>query len=214
MRVRLSLIVPALLFVAACGDIGVSFGAPVTKSVQVVGNTVTIAGPRGYCIERSASQDSEAGAFVLLGNCASLANSARVTAPAVPGVLTASVSGTTGAKVGTSTGQLERFFTSDAGKLALARNGQVGVVTILSGDARDGAYILKVRDTSPNSVSGLAQVYWRALMDVRGRIVTLSVNGFRDKPMSDAVGRATLSDFMDRVRADNPALVDPVTDPV
>lgn len=67
-------------------------------------------------------------------------------------------------------------------------------------------FIIRVRDTSPNNSQGLAQEYWRVLLDVRGRIVTLSVFAFKDKPMSNAIGLATLKAFAARVSLNNPTL--------
>ncbi|MEE9388128.1 MAG: hypothetical protein V3U96_05930 [Paracoccaceae bacterium] len=199
---------------AGCDGAGMALFQPVTKSVQLAGGNVTIAGPAGYCVDRSATRSNRDGGFALLGSCASLANDARVGAPSNAGALTASVSSETGIDLAASTGVLGRFFASAAGRAALARNGDAASVQVLSSQRSQGVFMIRVRDTSPNRDSGLAQDYWRAVFDVRGRIVTLSVNAFQGRPMSNAVGRATLAEFVARVRRENPPLVDPTADPV
>ena len=205
------MLVSALVLAACDGGLGL-FGAA-SRAVQVAQGSITIAGPPGYCVDPSATRETENGAFVLLGSCASIANSARAPSPDIAGALTASVSVEGNGGVAAALDRLGVFFKSDPGRAALARNGRAVSVTVLSAEISDEVFILKVRDASPNSVSGLAPDYWRALFDLRGRIVTLSVNAFWDKPMSDGVGRATLAEFVARVRAENPALADSLVDP-
>jgi len=209
-----TLILAAAVLLAACE--GVAFGPFQTapQSVQVANNNITIAGPAGYCISSPATRDTDQGAFVLLGSCASLANNAGATAPRIAGALTASVSSESGADIDGALRQLGGFFQSPQGRAALARDGNAASVTVLSARRSRGVLLLKVRDTSPNDVSGLAAEYWRALFDIRDRIVTLSVNAFSSTPMSDADGFATLNGFVARIRQENPALVDPPVDPV
>lgn len=205
------LTVAAVLLTACTGVPG--FGQP-PAVLAVAGRSVIIAGPAGYCVDRSATRDSTEGVFVLLGSCASIGNSARLSAPSVAGVLTASVSIETGTDITGALPRLEAFFKSTPGRRALARDSNPASVTVLATAIADGVFTMKVRDTSPNAVSGLQPEYWRALFDIRGRIVALSVNSFQRRPMPDATGRATLAAFVARTRAENSALVDPVPDPV
>lgn len=207
---RHAFLVLAMGFLAACaGGPGVGMGAfgfsRAPGSITVASKSIVIAGPRGYCIDRSATRDSAAGAFVLLGNCASIANNARAAAPRIPAVLTASVSDEIGADISASFDELQSFFTSAAGRAALARDGRAASVTILTTRRKNGAFYLHVRDNSENRVDSLAAEYWRGLFDVRGRIVTVTVTGFKDRPMPDAVGFATLDAFAERIRHDNRA---------
>ncbi len=207
---RRAFLVGAMGFLAACvGGPGVGMGAlgfaRAPERVVVASKSIVIAGPRGYCVDRSATRDRADGAFVLLGSCASIANNARAAAPRIPGVLTASVSDRSGADISASLDELEAFFNSTEGRAALAHDGQAGSITILSTRRRKGAFYLHVRDDSENRVASLAPIYWRGLFDVRGRIVTVTVTGFKDRPMSAAVGLATLNAFAARIRRENAA---------
>ncbi|MGR3290760.1 MAG: hypothetical protein ACU0C9_06140 [Paracoccaceae bacterium] len=194
------------------GGFGVLNSPP--QIVRVASKDVAISGPTGYCIDRSATRDSTQGSFVLLGSCASIANNATLAAPQISGVLTASVSDEGTADIEGALDRLNVFLRSEDGRAALARDGNATSVSVISTRRVRGALIVKVLDTSPNDVSGLAPNYWRALFYVQGRIVTLSVNAFLDKPMSDAVGFNTLAEFVASVRRENPAYVDQVGEPV
>lgn len=208
---RLGVIGLAALLLAACaggpdvsmGGLGFLRGAP--EKVVVAGKSVVIAGPQGYCIDTTATRSSDTGAFVLLGSCASISNSPRAPTPRTPGLLTASVSGTSGAAIGSSLDRLQAFFTSTSGRAALARDGNTASVKILETRRQGEAFYIHARDTSSNSIAGISQDYWRGLFDVRGRIVTVSVVGFETRPMSDAIGLATLDAFAARIKAENPS---------
>ena len=209
-RLRTATAFLGLSLAAACTDGAGGFGflQPAPEKVVVAGKSVVIAGPPGYCVDTTATRDSTTGAFVLLGSCASIANTAVARAPTTPGMLTASVSGTSGSAISASLGQLEAFFTSEAGRAALARDGRASSVRILQTRRKGQAFYIHVRDKSENAIQGLSQDYWRGLFDVQGRIVTVSVVGFDHKPMSDATGLATLNAFAARIRTENSRLSD------
>ena len=175
--------------------------------IVVASKNIVIAGPPGYCVDRSATRDGADGVFVLLGSCASIENNARAAAPRIPGVLTASVSKASSADISASLDELQAFFTSTAGRAALARDGQAGSVRILATKRKNGAFYLHMSDESEIRVASLAPDYWRGLFDVRGRIVTVTVTGFKDRPMSKAVGFATLDMFVTRIKRESQALL-------
>lgn len=201
---RLCLIAVVLLLAACEGDpdFDALFGGG-SDRITVARGEVVIAGPLGYCPDRTATQGPDRQVSVVLGSCASIRNSAQAPSPVIPAVLTASVSRENGADISGSFSQLERFFRSRSGRAALARNGDSRSVRLLSMRRRNGAFIMRLEDRSPNRVPGLSAKYWRALIDVKGRIITLSVIAFEAKPMSDAFARATLDGFINRVRQEN-----------
>lgn len=193
----------ALLVVTGCETTGIGFPGNGPEKVVVAGKSVVIAGPPGYCVDSTATRNSASGAFVLLGSCASISNNAQVPVLGTPGLLTASVSGAGGSAISASLDQLEAFFASDAGRAALARDGRAASVKILATRRRGKSFYVHARDTSGSTKGGISQDYWRGLFDVRGRIVTVSVVGFERKPMSNALGLATLDAFATRIRTEN-----------
>jgi len=174
-----------------------------SQKVSVAQNTVLIAGPAGYCVDRTQTRDSDRGVFVLLASCASVAKNSRAAKPHAPAMLTASVSHSNNARIIDSMQRLDTYFKTGPGQAALARDGQARSVSVLRTQKSAGVYYLHVVDKSPNYQVGLSTEYWRALLDVSGRIVTLNVIGFQDNPIGDIDELATLQAFVARVQGEN-----------
>ncbi len=191
------------LALSACAD-GVAVSRSAPEAVSVAGNSVVVAGPPGYCVDRSVSGDRAGGAFVLLGSCASIARDATKPHPAQPGVLTVTVAEVA---IGDPADRplleaLAAYFRTETGRAALSRDGRAQSVEVLETRIEDGALYLHARDASGRE-RGMADEYWRALLSVNGRLVTLSVNAFSKSPLSARAGRRTLSSFAARIRAAN-----------
>jgi len=192
----------ALLFLSACVDGGGGF-ARAPSQMAVAGGSVIIAGPRDYCVDRRASQP-EAG-FVLMGGCASVSGAASQPQPRVPAVLMASVSGPgAGTPVAQSLGEMESFFTSEAGRAALSQSGSAETVRVLETRSADGVFYIHARDQSEGLAEAVRDEYWRALFELRGRLVSASVFGTDARPFSSDAGHATLRAFVSALRAANP----------
>jgi hypothetical protein len=176
-------------------------GAAPIKAVRVSGNDVIIVGPRGYCIDPSSSRDRTAGAFVMLGSCATLKGAGA--GPGKPAVLTALVSPLSDPPLLPDPAQLERFFRSDAGRAALAHDGRAESVTLLSIGADGNVLFVKLRDRSADRPADLSDVSWRAVFVVRDRLVALSVAGHDDLPVADTDMRRTLDRFVGAVQRAN-----------
>lgn len=196
----------ACMMLGACLD-GVAPGGTSVARLAVAGGAVTVAGPRGYCIDPARSGEGEEGAFVLLGPCDALAESPRgIQAPQVRAMLSATVAPAgTGPGVAESLELLESYFASAAGRALLSREGVAETVT-LRAMARDGdALILHVSDTSRAEGPPLAPDYWRVLMGVGDRMVTLNVWTPAIAPLDADDGRAVIQAFLERMRAVNRA---------
>jgi hypothetical protein len=180
-------------------------GQSAPASVTVASGAVTIAGPSGYCADSSASRDGAEGAFVLLGSCASLAQSESAARPDDPAVLTASVvtGPTDGDDFTRSLPAMTRFLSSSVGRAALSRSGRADNLDILAISTADDVMYIHARDRSEAEGTDVEPEYWRALLAVKGRIVTLSVLGLRENPLPSDIKRALLERFVARVRAAN-----------
>jgi hypothetical protein len=194
------------LALAGCGvAIPVTRNAP--EAIAVAERSVVVAGPPGYCVDQTATRDRPGGAFVLLGSCASIARDASRPHPVRPGVLTVTVSEDTmsTAETGVLLDALRGYFRTEDGRAALSRSGRPDQVEVLETRIDDGALYLHARDAS-GPARGMADDYWRALMRVNERLVTLSVNAYSTAPLSDRAGLSTLDDFASRIRAANPGM--------
>ncbi len=199
MPISRALALVACLGLAACEG---GFGPGGVQSLAVAGGAVTVAGPRVYCVDRRLTRDGPAEAFVVMGSCAALTRGGAQPVGA-PSVLTATVAPTPGATL-PPPAELERFLRSEAGRAALARNGQPGNVRILQTQARDGILYLYIRDTSAAAEGPPTDpAYWRAVLVLNGRLVTATVLAFADQPLSADRGFRKLGDFVARLRAAN-----------
>ena len=181
----------------------VAVAASAPRRIGVSNRQVVISGPEGYCIDKAAARDGAGGAFVLLGSCAALAQSAAEPKPSVPAVLTATVSPPGAEPVGGQLAELNRFFLSPEGRAALSRSGRGQSVAVLQAWGSGPVFFLVANDTSPTGAQKLQQTFWRAVLDVKGRIVTLNVAGLRAQPLGPAAGRATLEAFVRQIQREN-----------
>lgn len=188
---------------AAFNPVGFLSTKRVSDRVSVTAARVAIAGPQGYCIDDDGTRDGSGEAFVVLGSCASISRSARQPAPAEPALLTASVSSGEPVSIERAVGALPSFFRSETGRRALSRAGDPATVEIIDTTVDGEMFVLRVRDRSPNLIGAVEDTYLRGLFDIDGALVTISVIGLRDRPISDAGARQTLLAFAREIRAAN-----------
>lgn len=180
-----------------------SAGKPAAHSIAVARGQITIAGPPGYCIDRRGSQLMGGAAFVLMASCATVSQAATVPGPVSPGLLTASVEKNPGDAPSPSA--LQSFLSSPTGRAAMARDGQAASLTVLEKETRDGALLMRVRDTSANNPEELQADYWRAMFSLNGHLITATAKGFASRPLSSDSGYDKLVDLMARSRTETEA---------
>lgn len=161
--------------------------------VNVLRRSVSVAGPAGYCVDVEATRESEIEAFVLLVRC-------RGTIRPSP-VLTATVTRVPADEDPEGLGRLLGFVQSPAGRAQLSRSGDSDDVEVIEATHAGGALWLLIRDQdNPDSFD---DTYWRAILPLAGRIVTLSVLAAADHPFEAGSGLAILRGFVQRMREVN-----------
>jgi len=204
---RLILALTSGLMLAACTDMPAVTRAsgtglmPGKDRITVAQHSVVIAGPLGYCVDSGASHEARGASFVLLGRCNSVVAGWFPSAPM--GLLTALVSAPSRVSVATSGTLLAKFFATPEGRAALARDGQARSVTLLETRTMDATLVLHLRDASGLADQRMAPDYWRAVFDLNGRMITVSVMSFADRPLAAQKGLATLRAFVASTRAAN-----------
>lgn len=194
-----------VLLLAGCGGIGPIGGPPPMREVAVTRDRVTITGPDGFCVDPDSTRDSEATAFVLMGNCAVISNRRSAGEPSVPAVLTASVSEADPAQtLQASIPRLNAFFSSDEGRALLSRAGDAETVEVLDSFHQGDVYYLRARDSSTSDIQNVSSDYWRSYLDIGDRIATLTVLAREDDPLSPEAALATLRQFTQAVVDANP----------
>jgi hypothetical protein len=179
---------------AACDGVPGAFGLPgQTRSMSVLGGAMQVAAPSGYCVDKQSARQQADGAVVLIGRC----NQSSQLPPAVISA-TIGTAGSAGALAG-GDAALAEFFRSPDGRAALSRAGSADTVQILEAASLDGAFALHIAET------GLGD-YWRAVLGLSGRLVTLSVQGPNGSDMDAGVGRGLLGGTIAAMRRANPTL--------
>jgi len=208
--IRRAALVVACLTLAACGGGfrglggGGSSTAPAPQQVAVTSDQIVVAGPAGYCVDPTATRDQGDTGFVLLGNCAAIANSRRADQPELPALLTAAISAPSeDGRLSDSLGDLDGFFRSEEGLALLSRTGEAASVTILNTAIEGDVFFLHANDESEAAIDGVQNTYWRAYMDIGRRIATLSVLALEDRQLTNDQSLATLRSFTQSMRAAN-----------
>ncbi|MFE3836006.1 hypothetical protein [Pseudogemmobacter sonorensis] len=156
----LAKLVPLCLAACVAGE-GPPDGS-LPASVAFLGGAVTAAAPPGYCIDRRASHQERDSAVVLMGRC-----SERSSAP--PVLVTVSIGAEGSASVlRNGAGALSDYFRSAPGRAALARDGRAESVRLRQVELSDDVLMLSIYDRNLGD-------YRRAILGLRGRLVTISV---------------------------------------
>jgi len=200
------LLAAAGLALAGCTG-GIDVGRSAPEVIAVSERAVVVGGPPGYCIDPSASQDGVK-AFVLLGSCASIARDPDAKKPEIPGIMTVVVSSDPATVQAIASRQpiLPDYFLSEPGRVALSRSGRADTVRVFDVRTADDVLYIRLRDTSAGKLPGMSDDYWRALLDVNGRLVTISVIGFDERPMTPDEGFALVRAAAGRVLSESARL--------
>lgn len=163
-----SLLLVGLLVLSACGA-GTDATRSAPSQIKLADGTL-IAGAEGWCIDEATTRMDTASTVVILGSCAAISGDALQATPETPGIVTISVEAVAGTLPDTES--LQKFFVTDEGRAALARNGRSDSVAILDTKLTDGSLYLHATDSS--ATPGASNEIWRALFGLGGRFVAVS----------------------------------------
>lgn len=192
----------AALAVFALALAGCKMGGEVTRAAPAriqLPDGMVVAAARGWCVDTRTTRASGDAAVVVLGSCAAIAGDAGAPRPEVPGVVTVSIEAE--GEVTPSVEALERYLTTEAGRAALARDGRAASVRIL--ETRREGDLLFLHSADRSATPGTAADTWRALFDLDGRFISVSLFGLRDRPIGRREGMATLEAQVDELIAAN-----------
>lgn len=176
------------------GGGGLSLGPAPDTTATVARGAITVQGPRGFCVDKRATRDTDDGGFVLLADCAAVSRRADAPRPRYPALLTATVAPAE-FQAEAQIAALERFFQSPEGRAALARDGNPGSIDLVDSARKGEMLILHAHDRSAEALPGLERDQWRAIFALEDHIVSASVSALEARPLSPDSGRALLIDF-------------------
>ncbi|MGR3493175.1 MAG: hypothetical protein ACU0DW_14045 [Shimia sp.] len=159
---------------------------------------LNVAGPSGYCIDPASVNEQRDRASVLLASCANLG---AESGPAIPGLLVITASpGTLG-----SPEVILSAVRDEGGVLALSRTGQEGTAALHGAKSTARAVYVNMSDVSPGAPPMTDPRHWKAIMDMGGQGIVISVYGAQDGPLSGAAGEALARDAAQALLRANPA---------
>jgi hypothetical protein len=160
--------------------------------IALFDGALKVAAPPGYCIDPETAVETGDSAVVLIGRCrdGSAITAALVTvtvgSPGSAGVLAA------------GNQALSDFFTSAQGRATLSRSGRAEDVTVSRAVAAEGDFLMLLTDRN-------AGTYWRAIIGLKGRVVTVSAAGTDEVKLNPESARKVLDATLAALRRANPA---------
>jgi hypothetical protein len=179
------------------------------RTFAVVDGSVNVRGPDGYCVDPTASR--AATGFAVLGECGLIAATGII--PTADGFITVQVGPPDSATVDGSEAELAALLRSERGAALLSDSGRPSNVRIDQLDRSDGIIAVNFVDRGPPPVDGLVSVEWRAFLDVRGRLTTISVRGYERSPLTSAQAQALLYGTVSGMQGANRGLSAPAAPP-
>ncbi|MEL6679046.1 MAG: hypothetical protein AAFQ51_10080 [Pseudomonadota bacterium] len=187
--------------------------------LDAAGTDVSVVPPRGFCLDPETAVTGRAGAFILLGDCATIdpvpvlgsvpqprpGRAADRTAP-IHAILSASI-GTEPMLVDVVDGEkiaaLEGALQSGIGKALLGRGGDPEQTKLMQTRRRGDTLYVLIEDNSDPLVEGAAPRFWRAFTEVNDRMTVLTISAFDGVYAGDAVLLRHLIAFREELRSAN-----------
>lgn len=195
----------AALWLVACTPVPVQVsrnapdgGSDDAKEVIVDGQKVIVTGAAGYCINARQSRYTQSGAFVVLAPCDNPAGP-----PPPKGLVIVNVSAAQALQDALDSDTMDGFFQSEEGLRALSARGRAEDVEILGTMVEDGMYVVHSRDASGPVIPDTSAEQWRMFLNVRDRLVSVSVINFTDAPMTDGQVFILMEAIATAIRARN-----------
>lgn len=189
MKQPFALLVLAAILLASCVG-GAGFGG--SSARPVLNGALNVGVPAGYCVDPEASGEAEDTAIILMGRCS---NQAAVK----PAVVTLAIGQAGSAGVMAAGGvELAGFFTSPQGRATLAPTGRASDVRVMTALSAGDAFLMRVQEAGEPS-------YWRAVLGLKGRLVTMSVKGGPQEALAPEDGRVIMDKALAALKRANPA---------
>ncbi len=179
------------LTLPACQTTAVSTQVSLSRQpATLLDGAIRVAGPHGYCVDPAATRELGDTAVVLLGRC-------KDALGVTPALLTVAVGPTASSGVLAAGGAaLTTYFTSSEGRATLSRMGRAGDVAVVEAVGVGDAYLLHLQDRAAGD-------YWRAVVGLNGRLVTISANGAQGTPLAQSEGRILVDSTLAALRRTN-----------
>lgn len=180
----------ALWVAALVALVGCGIPKDATTQVAVLDGDARIRAPKSYCVDTKSAKSVDDTAVVLIGRC-------RTSGGVAAALVTVTVGRSASAGVMlASTEALRSFMSSPNGRRVLSRSGRAEDVEVLESGVLDDRLMLHLKDR-------IAGDYWRAIIGVNGRLVTISASGAEGILLTPDQGRRLVEQTVTAVREAN-----------
>ena len=181
-----------LAVLAALALAGCDISAPAARQVAVLDGEIHVRAPQFYCVDTQTARSAADTAVVLIGRCTDGGQVAAALVTVTVGRFASAGVMLAGAEA------LRGFMSSPAGRRALSRSGRAEDVQVLESGVVGNRLLLHLNDR-------MAGDYWRAVIDIKGRLVTISASGSEGTPLTPEAGRRLVDQTVEALIAANPA---------
>ncbi len=189
-------VLAALILLAGCEAVVENRGI---RTLSVLDGAVSVRGPEGYCVDQ---QSSRAGSgFAVLAGCAVVSDATMM--PTVEGLITVQIGAASSASVTGAEPEMAALLRTTLGAQLLSAASNPASVQVARVDRADGVVVVRFSDATPAATPGLEPSEWRAFLDIKGRLTTISLRGFVRAPIPSEQGLRLLSQAIGALRAAN-----------
>ena len=169
------------------------------RTLSMLEGAVSVRGPEGYCVDQQSSRPSSG--FAVLAGCALVSDAAMM--PTLEGLITVQIGSANSASVSGAEAELAGLLRTAQGAQLLSAAGNPASVQVVRVDRADGVVVVRFSDAAPAPLPGLEPSEWRAFLDIRGRLTTISLRGFDRAPIPSDQGLRLLSQAIGALRSAN-----------
>lgn len=196
-----------LPLVLLCGCAVLSGSGGGVERLSILGDSVLVEGPEGYCVDTGLSRPARG--FAALASCAVISDIA--VAPGIDGFITVQVGAEGTANVVGFERDLAALLRSPDGAALLSGDNDPATILMDTIETTPGLVIVHFTDTGAAIARGVEQEEWRAFLDLGDRLTTIGVRGFARDPLSRAEGLRLLNRAVFSLRAANTSDATPST---
>lgn len=187
---------------AACAP-GANLAGQPPGRVTVLSGNIAVSAPDGYCVDPVISHPRQG--FALLAACAAMTEDPDDSYPDINALITIQSGGVGSAIVAGQEDSFRAFLDTPQGTALLGASTIGGPLAVRRTRSADNAVSVYTQDIGPPGVVGTQAESWRLFTDIKGRLVTVSVRGLMDDPLSERTSRALIDRVLTRLRAANTA---------
>ena len=199
---RTLLIGLASITLAAC-EPGVDLAGQPPGRAIVLSGSIAVSAPDGYCVDPVISHPRKG--FALLAACAAMTEDPDDSYPDINALITVQSGAMGSAIVAGQEDSFRAFLDTPQGTALLGASTIGGPLAVRRTRSDDNAVSVYTEDVGPPGVVGTQAESWRLFTDIKGRLVTVSVRGLIDDPLSEPTSKALIDRVLARLRAANKA---------